>query len=371
METLETFLGKKVRKDLKSIISCMAFASVMIKNQIVEEKYKINLGGIKLNKSGDMQKNLDIVCNNIVQDSLIFTDDVSTIISEENDSEIKINNGGQKYLLAYDPLDGSSNIECDGELGTIFGIYNDKDKIPSGNDIICAGYFLYSSAVTFVLTFGEEVFQFYLDYTTVEYMRFPENIVIPVSPKYILSCNFCNLDSFPIRDRKFVKYANDKKYSCRYSGCMVMDVHRVLKYGGIFFYPKDLTKQGNNGKLRLLYECFPISFIIESANGVSLHENERILNLVPTSIHEKTPIYMGCKRDINILKNIDLIASKGLFRNLVQESYYGSGEEELTVKEGELIENYTVLNDPRWTRVELANGEKGIVPTKNLLYTNV
>ena len=371
METLVDFLDKNVEKDLASIISALSFASVMIKNQILEEKYKINLGEIKFNKSGDFQKKLDSVSNSIVMDSLIFTDNVSAVISEEIDEKITIDNGGSKYLLAYDPLDGSSNIECDGELGTIFGIYRDENKIPEGKDIVCAGYFLYSSVTTFVLTFGEEVLQFYLDYTTVEYIRSKENLVLPVYPKNIISCNFGNLDKWSDRDKKFVKYSKDKKYTCRYSGCMVMDAHRILKQGGIFLYPKDITNETNQGKLRLLYECFPISFILESANGVSFDGNQRILNLAPTSIHQKSPIYIGCKRDITILKNIDSISSTNISRNLVQETFCGSGEDEILAREGDLVSSYSILNDPKWARVTLATGETGIIPTKNLLYTNL
>ena len=274
-----------------------------------------------------------------------------------------MNREEKKYLVSFDPLDGSSNISCEGELGTIFSVYRDTPILPSGNEIICAGYVLYSYKNILILTFGEEIYRFYLENTTSEYKLSGRNLIIPCESKKILSVNTGNYERWNNRDKDFYHHFIKNNYKTRYSGCMVMDIHRILMDGGIFYYPSDSNNA--QGKLRLIYECFPMSFIVETAGGIASSGNGRLLNILPEKVHQKTPIYIGCKRDMMQLKkkNFKSLQNREI---MVMENFSGSGEDELFIREGEEIKEVRLLEDDRWAFVTKPDGEKGTVPTKCL-----
>lgn len=363
MQTLNIFLKEKLSKDLGDIVLSISNACSLIEaniSKVDRNKKNSNLE----NFTGDIQKEADILSNNILYSSIVGSGKVSSIISEENQKIIRLkSNIIDRYLVAFDPLDGSSNIEYDGGLGTIFGIYRETSDYPSGKDILCAGYVLYSNSTVLVLSFDDYVYHFTLNKKTKVFFKNDDCLVIPSDSKKIFSANIGNYNLWSNEDRKFHNYVVEKGYKFRYSGCMVMDVHRILFTGGIFMYPSNIKNM--SGKLRMLYECIPLSFIVENANGMSLNGTARILDLLTTSIHQKCPIYLGCKRDVILLKNFHRKINLTNF-SFVVESYDGSGEDELCVPAGVFVKDYKILSDSSWARVTTEGGESGIIPTKCL-----
>jgi len=223
------------------------------------------------------------------------------------------------FCVAFDPLDGSSNIDCNVSVGSIFSIYRRKspenecatlsDIVQPGTEIIAAGYSMYGAATELVITTGtnQGVQRFQLDPSIGEFM-YIENMAIPAGGgKAIYSCNEGNSKHWDQGLLDFVAYCKDKSYTARYVGSMVSDVHRSLLYGGIFFYPAD--KKSAKGKLRVLYEGFPMALITENAGGcastgIFQGKISRVLEVVPEKIHDRCPIIMGCERDVNTLLNM-------------------------------------------------------------------
>lgn len=219
--------------------------------------------------------------------------------------------------VAFDPLDGSSNIDCNVSVGTIFSVYERRpgsdgtvaDLLRSGADCVCAGYVAYSSAVEMVFTFrGGDVHGFCLDSTIGEFVHTREKMILPADGgKRIYSANEGNMNNWdqPIKDAIDVfKSGDPNPYSARYVGSMVADIHRTILYGGIYLYPAD--NKSPKGKLRLLYEGIPMAMIIEQAGGVASTgmfngKIQRVLDLVPDEIHAKCPIIMGGKRDVQVV----------------------------------------------------------------------
>ena len=236
-----------------------------------------------------------------------------------------------------------------------------NEECQHGKNLVCSGYAIYSNPVIFVITFGEEVYEFKLKKDR-NFIKSHKNIEIPSKPKKIFSGNSGNISKWCEKDRNFFNWivSEREKYTFRYTGCMVFDIHRILCQGGIFIYPSD--SKNKKGKLRMFYECMPMAFIVEAAKGMAYDGNKRLLDnhiLVP---HQKTPIYIGCKRDVTIYKHFYQMNKK----NFVIETYRGSGSEDLSVDEGDTIKDYTILNDNTWTRMTSVDGKSGIVPTKCL-----
>lgn len=195
--------------------------------------------------------------------------------------------------------------------GTIFGIYKKNsdaqgsvaDILLPGNNLVAAGYCMYGSSTEMVLTWGKGVDVFSLDPSLGEFILTNPKVRIPDKPKTIYSCNEGNYILWDDQTKAFVeqcKMNKPKPFSARYIGSMVADVHRTLLYGGIFFYPADTKNK--KGKLRLLYEAAPMSMIMEQAGGKSTTGRERVMDVVPTEIHERCPIYIGCTRDVEAIE---------------------------------------------------------------------
>nr|CCA13969.1 unnamed protein product [Albugo laibachii Nc14] len=262
------------------------------------------------NATGDAVKKLDVLANDIFVNSLKFSTKIDVMVSEEEEEPILVTNAagsGVKYCIAFDPLDGSSNIDCNVSTGTIFAIYEKQDEgegsindiLQPGNKLVAAGYCMYGSSTQLVLTYGKGVHGFTLDPQIGAFVLSHRDIRIPENPKRIYSCNEGNYALWDEPTRAFVdecKTGGSQAYSARYVGSMVSDVHRTLLYGGIFCYPGDAKSK--NGKLRLLYEANPMSFIMEHAGGISSTGMQRVLDIVPRHIHERAPIFLGCKRDV-------------------------------------------------------------------------
>lgn len=272
----------------------------------------------EVNSTGDDQKKLDVLSNDMMINALVNSGVCCVLVSEENEEPIIVPPGkAGKFCVAFDPLDGSSNIDCNVSVGTIFSVYerkpgsdgNASDLLRSGADCVCAGYVAYSSAVEMVFTFkGGDVHGFCLDSTIGEFVHTREKMVFPQDGgKTIYSANEGNAVHWdqPIQDAVAVfKTGEPKPYSARYVGSMVADIHRTILYGGIYLYPADVKSP--KGKLRLLYEGIPMAMIIEQAGGIAstgMFEGkiQSVLDLVPDEIHAKCPIIMGGKRDVQVV----------------------------------------------------------------------
>jgi len=269
------------------------------------------------NSTGDDQKKLDVLANDMMINSLVNSGVCSVLVSEENEDPIIVPRAkAGKFCVAFDPLDGSSNIDCNVSVGTIFSVYeripgsdgNVSDILRSGAHCICSGYVVYSSAVEMVFTFrGGKVHGFCLDSTIGEFVHTRVHMILPEDGgKKIFSCNEGNSGWWDPAIRDAVEQFKDKEnpYAARYVGSMVADIHRTILYGGIYLYPADAKSP--KGKLRLLYEGIPMAMIIEQAGGIAstgLFEGkiQRVLDLVPDEIHAKCPIIMGGKRDVEVV----------------------------------------------------------------------
>jgi len=215
-----------------------------------------------------------------------------------------------KYVLLYDPLDGSSNIDANVTIGSIFSVHKRistggrgtlADCLQPGYKQVAAGYIIYGSSTIFVYSTGRGVHGFTLDPSVGEFLLSHENIRIPKKGT-IYSLNEGNFSNWDEGMQRYIQYlkesdaASGRPYSQRYIGTMVADSHRTLLYGGIFAYPAD--KKNPQGKLRLMYECNPMAFIIEQAGGKSSDGKQSILRVTPTSLHEHTPVFLGSEEDI-------------------------------------------------------------------------
>jgi len=232
------------------------------------------------------------------------------LVSEENDNIIEVETEKQgTYIVCFDPLDGSSNIDCLVSIGSIFGIYRRlskdssptvKDALQAGTRLVAAGYALYGSATALVLSTGQGVHEFMLDPAIGEFILTDAHMTVPTRGN-IYSINEGYAASWDDAVKEYVESkktpVNGKPYGARYIGSMVADVHRTLKYGGIFMYPG--TKVAPNGKLRLLYECNPMSYIMVQAGGIATNGKIPILDIQPSTIHERSPIFLGSKDDVN------------------------------------------------------------------------
>jgi fructose-1,6-bisphosphatase I len=251
------------------------------------------------NASGDVQKKLDVVANDIMIDHLIHSYACNILLSEENDEPIRVPekcNG--PYSVAFDPLDGSSNIDCNGPIGTIFSISkNEKGEVLlPGNRIVMAGYVLYGPSTEMVVAHNGKVNRFQLNSAGHYWHIGP---IMLNGTKKIYSINEGNAGLWNADIVQYIESYKKSGYGARYIGSMVADVHRTLLYGGVFCYPAD--KKNPKGKLRLLYECYPMAFIFEAATGAAIVGNmscQRILDIVPTSIHQRTPIILGSTAEV-------------------------------------------------------------------------
>ncbi len=259
-----------------------------------------------MNVHGERVKKLDVFANDQMLSALSRSNIVSTIISEESEGVIHLKNTSGKYIVYTDPLDGSSNIDVNISIGTIFSVYmrkshradypTDDDPIQRGIHQIAAGYVIYGSSTMLVYTTGLGVSSFTLDPSIGEFFLTKKNIKIPeIGPYY--SINEGSYNSWEPGLKKYIKFCQmeDKEtmrpYSARYVGSMVADVHRTMLKGGIFIYPP--SKKYPDGKLRLMYECNPLAFLIEQAGGRASNGFGRVMEVEPNSIHQRTPIYIG------------------------------------------------------------------------------
>merc|ERR1712018_599953 len=257
------------------------------------------------NVQGEEVKKLDVLANDLFINMLRSSYASCLLISEENENENEVETERQgKYIVTFDPLDGSSNIDCLVSIGSIFAIFKKPhegplapgDALQSGRQIVAAGYALYGSATMIVLSTGHGVNGFMLDPSIGESVLTDPDMRCKPRGK-IYSINEGYEERWDPAVKEYVKSKKQgKAYGGRYIGSMVADVHRTLKYGGIFMYPA--TAEAPSGKLRVLYECMPMGYIMELAGGLATDGEKPILDLVPKKLHERSPIFLGSKEDV-------------------------------------------------------------------------
>jgi fructose-1,6-bisphosphatase I len=297
--------------DFSWLLSGITLAAKMIEAKI----RSAGLSGIvgtagNTNVQGETQQKLDVYANEALLHCLGVRDCVAALVSEENEEPVSFDRtaGDSKYVIVFDPLDGSSNIDVNVNVGTIFSVFRRKDDHSSGaeasvlqpgNCQLAAGYVLYGPSTVLVYTAGRGVYGFTLDPSIGAFVLSHEQMKMPAKGKYY-SCNEGNISLFPDHYRAYLhslqSRSADELYGSRYIGSLVADFHRTLLKGGIFLYPP--TTSHPNGKLRLLYEANPLAMIAEQAGGMAIDGEKPILDLIPRAIHQRTPLVIGGRVEV-------------------------------------------------------------------------
>lgn len=289
--------------ELSQLLRDIALASKVVNREINKAGLIDIMGAMgSQNSTGENQQKLDVLANIRFTRALSKGGEVCALISEETESYVDLNNDG-KYVIAIDPLDGSSNIDVNVSIGTIFSIYRrlspvgtpiqDKDILQPGNQQAAAGYILYGSSTMLVYTTGHGVNGFTYESTLGEYFLSHPDMNMPEDGK-IYSVNEGQALSFSPGVARYIEYCKQQSFTGRYIGSLVADFHRNMLKGGIYIYPA--TAKDKNGKLRLMYECNALAFIAEQAGGTATDGMSRIMDIMPTTLHQRVPFYVGSKK---------------------------------------------------------------------------
>ncbi len=315
MQRLRTFLDNHCdNPDLVAVIDGLMVACKDI-------AYKVQLGGLagvlgsaeQINVQGESQKKLDVIANDLIKQALRIMPQVKGLASEEESDAVACNPEGE-FLVLFDPLDGSSNIDVNVTVGTIFSVLQsepgadptyESTYLQCGREQVAAGYVLYGPSTILVLTVGKGVYTFTLDPRVGEFYLQREKVRVPASTKEF-AINMSN-QRFWLPEMK--NYVNDlllgeqgplgKRYNMRWIASMVAEIHRILTRGGLFMYPYDSREPQKPGKLRLMYEGNPMSMLIEQAGGKASTAYENIQQVEPTSIHQRVSVVMGSAEEVD------------------------------------------------------------------------
>ncbi|MBH9552671.1 class 1 fructose-bisphosphatase [Inhella gelatinilytica] len=267
------------------------------------------------NVQGEVQKKLDIIANEVLIEANEWGGHLAAMASEEMDSIHLVPNRFPQgeYLLLFDPLDGSSNIDVNVSIGTIFSVLrkvnnhrgvSEEDFLQPGKQQAAAGYCIYGPQTTLVLTVGDGVAMFTLDREMGSWVLTEDNVKIPADTKEF-AINMSNMRHWDTPVKRYIDEClageegpRGKNFNMRWIASMVADVHRILTRGGIFMYPWDKREPGKAGKLRLMYEANPMAFIVEQAGGAATNARQRILDLTPTKLHERVAVVLGSKNEV-------------------------------------------------------------------------
>jgi fructose-1,6-bisphosphatase I len=294
-----------ITSDLTHILYDINLAAKVIRSEVIRFGLTDQGGRANVeNASGEDVQKLDVFANETVKGILGKHGRFAVMGSEEEESYVACDSNGD-YVILFDPLDGSSNIDVNISVGTIFSIYkcsaashgNLEDCLQKGAQQIAAGYVVYGSSVMMVYTAGNGVFGFTYDPSLGDFFLSHDNIKIPKKAK-CYSLNDANYSKFQPEMKRYVEWLRDESgATARYVGSLVADFHRNLLKGGIYIYPA--TSSSPNGKLRLLYEANPLAFICEQAGGLATDGNNRILDIKPTELHQRVPLFIGNKDTVN------------------------------------------------------------------------
>ncbi len=318
--TLDEFIIKQQKEytsstgELTNLLRDIGVAAKII-NREVNKAGLVNILGVAgaENESGDLVQKLDLYANDKLIECLSNSGECAALASEELENFITIPPVAKKkpkYVVVFDPLDGSSNIDVNVSVGTIFSIYRRisdpsgpvtiEDFLQPGTSLVAAGYVLYGTSTLLVYTTGHGVNGFTLDPSIGEFCLSHRDIKIPEDGN-IYAVNQGYYLKFDLEMRRYIDHCSDMNFSLRYIGSMVSDIHRILIQGGIFLYPH--TRKYPKGKLRLLYECNPMSMLVEQAGGIALSCHlERILDLPVTTLHQRATIAIGSPKMVSEMK---------------------------------------------------------------------
>ena len=311
--TLQTHALAEERKhpgvtgEFSWILSALAISTKIISSKIRRARLEDVLGGLgDENVQGEEQQKLDVISNEVLIRCLGTRSGVAIVASEEDEEPLLLRTQSSdeesRYAVLFDPLDGSSNLDVAGGVGTIFSILRhepgaeaERSILQPGVAQVAAGYVLYGSSTVLVMTTGNGVQMFVLDPSVGAFLLVEPDLRIPTSGK-IYSLNEGNRKSLPDAYQSYLDWAQDNGYSARYVGAMVADVHRTLLKGGVFLYPP--TKKAPKGKLRLMYEANPMAMIVEQAGGKALAGKERLLEVTPEALHQRVPVLLGSPDEV-------------------------------------------------------------------------
>ncbi|PUE43136.1 class 1 fructose-bisphosphatase [Limnohabitans sp. Bal53] len=302
--------------DLRLLLEVVARACKSISHAV----NKGALGGVlgsadSENVQGEVQKKLDIIANEVLLEANEWGGHLAAMASEEMDSIYLVPNRYPQgeYLLMFDPLDGSSNIDVNVSIGTIFSVLKkaddnqgvtEQDFLQPGKQQVAAGYCVYGPQTTLVLTVGDGVAMFTLDREQGSFVLTQENVQVPADTKEF-AINMSNMRHWDEPVRRYIdeclqgkEGTRGKDFNMRWIASMVADVHRILTRGGVFMYPWDKREPHKAGKLRLLYEANPMSWLIEQAGGAATNGKQRILDLQPSQLHERVSVFLGSKNEV-------------------------------------------------------------------------
>jgi fructose-1,6-bisphosphatase I len=305
--------------ELSSLFASIRLAAKVVNREINKAGLADITGAVgSENVQGEAQQKLDLYANDKFKAALEARGQVCGIASEEEDEAVyfdRDSNANAKYVVLMDPLDGSSNIDVNVSVGTIFSIYRrispvgtpptEEDFLQPGTEQVAAGYVIYGSSTMLVYTTGNGVHGFTYDPSIGVFCLSHESMMIPKDGN-IYSVNEGNYIKFPVGVKKYIKYCQENEpedgrpYTSRYIGSLVADFHRNLLKGGLYLYPS--TASYPNGKLRLLYECNPMAFLIEQAGGLASDGNTRIMELKPTELHQRVPFFVGSSNMVEKLE---------------------------------------------------------------------
>jgi fructose-1,6-bisphosphatase I len=328
--TIERFIMEQERLhpeatgELSNLLYDLCLAAKIISRHVRRAGLTDILGAAgAVNVSGDLQQKLDLFAHDTVQNAVQHTGRVCIMASEEDEQPMLVppssrggGEGGGKYVLMYDPLDGSSNIDVNVSIGTIFSIHKRvtgpagpaavRDCLQVGREQVAAGYILYGSSTMLVYTTGQGVHGFTLDPTIGEFLLSHPNIRTPeVGKYYSVNESYWNRWTPAVQRVVAAFKSGDGRVqakTARYIGSLVADFHRNLISGGIFLYPADIKSP--EGKLRLLYEAAPLALVVEQAGGLAIDGRRPVLDIAPTSLHQRTPLVIGSRADVTFAAEV-------------------------------------------------------------------
>ncbi len=314
-ESLQAYLAREVGDaTLEDLIDRIASACWKISNLVRGAALSGNLGTTaEVNPQGEAQKPLDLLADTVFSQSCRDSSALAALISEEIETVTWLREGtAGRYVVSYDPLDGSSNLDVDLSVGSVFAISRIAPAgvgtaLVPGRDLVCSGYALYGPSTIFVLTFGNRVDGFSLSNDGDSFVLSHPNMSIPVETQEF-AINVSRLRFWDETVRTYIadciegaEGVRGKPFNMRWTASMVADVHRILVRGGIFLYPKDSENAAEGGKLRLLYEANPMAMIVEAAGGLATDGQRPLLDIVPQSPHQRTAVVLGSRSEVERL----------------------------------------------------------------------
>ena len=319
----EQAMAPQVTREFAAIMSQIALVGKMIARELSQSELIDALGSTgETNIQGEEVQKLDARANEIFVQTFESSRIVGTLISEEMANPLMVSHAQETgtYALYFDPLDGSSNIDVNAPLGSIFSIHrlvpshssdDNSHFLQPGAEQLAAGYLLYGPSTILVYTCGAGVHMFVLDPGIGEFLLSAQHIQIPNRGK-IYSVNEGNRWKWASGIQKYIAYlqesdpASGRPYTGRYTGCLAADVHRILLKGGVYLYPSEVKKP--DGKLRLLYECAPLTLVIEQAGGIGSTGIERIAAIQPKALHQRVPLVIGSREDVESAERFCCVA---------------------------------------------------------------